>query len=216
MFFQKGKQIDELINTHMNSVKECKYTFEEFISEVFNEGPDARLEALVKKISRLESDADEHRHESIKNLLNGSLLPDTRREMLKIVDGIDRIANDIEEISKEIYLQKMKFPKEFHDQILDVEKKEQEQLELLCKVIDNLLLNTNKYEDNIDMIKEIRSLESDIDDIEFAMIKELYDMKYELAYKNQVRVAISSIADISDLIENISDLLEIIISTRRV
>ncbi len=69
---------------------------------------------------------------------------------------------------------------------------------------------------NYDQIRDIELMESKIDDLENKAIKTLYASDIELARKNQLKYFICKISDTSDVIEDISDIVEIILALRKV
>ena len=65
-------------------------------------------------------------------------------------------------------------------------------------------------------LQEIKDMEGKVDVVELRAIKKIYDSDIQLSMKNYIKYFISKIADISDLIENISDAIQIMIVFRRV
>ena len=55
-----------------------------------------------------------------------------------------------------------------------------------------------------------------IDEIEIGIIKTLFESDADLSEKNQQRYFVSKIADISDLIENIADEVQIMVVFRKI
>lgn len=219
MFFDKRrhKRIDELVRGHLNVVLECRNRFLKFLDMYFEKGICDSTEELVKEIDILETSADRRRHEIINLLVRGALLPNTRGEILKLIEYVDNIANAAEELSKQIILQGVIFTDYVKEYIREMNGKEEKQINVLKDLIDSLFLNIHDIEKSLSLIKEIEVLETEVDKIEYKAIKKTYECAdLSLAEKTQLKDMISSIADVADLIENISDLLEIVIATRRV
>lgn len=215
MLFSRKENVHDLVQTHVSCVRDCLSAFQEFLNMVVEHGISDEAKALGLKIEELESDADAKRHKIISSLLNGALLPDTRREVLKLIELIDEIANQCEEVMKQILLQNVKFPKPLKSYVYSMNEKTCEQFNLLDQVIENLFKRMNQDEDNLPILKSIEELESEVDDFEYEAIKELFNSDLSLAEKNQLRGFISKIADISDVIEDISDVIEIVLAIRR-
>ncbi|WP_105614281.1 TIGR00153 family protein [Vallitalea okinawensis] len=217
MFFSKnkGENVHDLVQKHVDSVQECLETFQKFLDIVVDEGITDEAKKLGEKVEELESTADANRHQIIQSLLNGALLPDTRREILKLIEFIDEIANQCEEVVKQILLQKIYFPKPLKTNIHNINTKTCEQFNLLEEVVRNLFIKMNDDKGNFTILKDIEKLESEVDDYEYEAIKVLFEDNVSLAEKNQLRSIISKIADISDVIEDISDIIEIVLAIRR-
>lgn len=215
MFFSKEKEINKLIAKHLTSVGECHSTFCECIEKFFVEGFNDDVLFLKDRVEELESQADRDRHDIIKALLEGALLPESRREILKIIELVDEIANNNEEIIKQIYLQNIVFLESIKEDILEINRQTREQFIILSNTINDLFRSYKKVM-NYDQIRDIELMESKIDDLENKAIKTLYASDIELARKNQLKYFISKISDTSDVIEDISDIVEIILALRKV
>lgn len=216
MFFSKEKEIHKLIVKHLNSVSECHNVFCECIDQFFIHGFNDQVLLLKDRVEELESEADRDRHDIIKALLKGALLPESRREILKIIELVDEIANNTEEIIKQICLQNIVFLESIKNDILEINAKTKEQFDLLSKTIEALFTSYKEVQAKYEQINNIELMESDIDDLENKAIKTLYSSDIELARKNQLKYFISKISDTSDIIEDISDIIEIILALRKV
>lgn len=215
MFFSKEKEIYKLIAKHLTSVGECHSTFCQCIEKYFVEGFNDDVLYLKDRVEALESEADRNRHDIIKALLEGALLPESRREILKIIELVDEIANNNEEIIKQIYLQDILFIDAIKADILEINRQTKEQFTLLSNTINNLFKSYKKVMD-YEQIRQIELMESNIDNLENKAIKTLYASDIELARKNQLKYFICKISDTSDIIEDISDIVEIILALRKV
>ena len=215
MFFSKQRQIHTLIVKHLNTVGTCHKVFCECVEELFSSEPNMEAEHLAEKVEDLESQADANRHDIIRALLKGGLLPESRREILKLIELVDEIANKAEETIKQMVLQKIIFPDVIKEDIKAINHKTMEQFAVLSRAIDALFIDYKELQNDYEQIKRIELMESEIDDIENRTIKKLYALDIDLARKNQLKGIVSQIADISDLIEDISDMLEIILVLRK-
>ena len=213
--FSKGKKAYELISEHLDAVLSCYDLFTQAIAKTLVTGPGPEAEALALQVDKMESKADEARHKIIKSFLEGALLPESRREVLKLIELTDEIANKSESNIRQIALQQIVFPAEIKDNILRISDKTKDQLAILRKVIESLFSNFESQVNHDELIK-INTLESEIDQYEESAIKLIYNSKLELAEKYQLRDIISDMADISDIVEDISDMIEIIMVLRKV
>lgn len=214
MLFSKSNKIQELINLHLNSVEHCVNVYSSFLDMILKEGISVKAEKLGKEITELESVADKNRHQIIKEILDGALLPDLRRELLKLIENVDEIANTTEDISKQILLQGITIPNELKNIITKIDNKEKQQFKVLSEAINKLFTSAKEKKQNLQLIKAIELMESEVDDLENELVKILYNLDISLAEKNQLKVIFSKIADISDIMEDTSDILEMILATR--
>lgn len=215
MFFAKGEKVMDLVDHHLISVRNCLSTFSEFLELVTKEGLTDEVKSLGKKVEELESIADADRHKIIRSLLKGALLPDTRREILRLIELVDEVANQCEEIVKQIILQRIQFNGSMKENINIISEKTVKQYSILEKAIGGLFKQLQSEEANLALLTEIEDIESEVDDLENEILQVIYDSELGLAEKNQMSRFIAKIADISDVIEDISDTIEIILAIRK-
>ncbi|NLK22312.1 MAG: DUF47 family protein [Epulopiscium sp.] len=214
--FKRERRILDLMNQHMAAVLECNELFIHALDELNCKGLNPEIEKMAKEVDRAEAKADSIRHEIIQSLLKGALLPESRREILKLIELIDDIANKCEETIKQIFLQQIEFFDELKPAIGEINSKTKIQLKYLKELINDIFNNFHQLETNHKKLVKIAKLESEIDEIEYNAIRTLFRMDIELAKKNQIKTIISDIADISDVGEDISDMLEMIMVLRKV
>jgi predicted phosphate transport protein (TIGR00153 family) len=214
--FGRGKNVHDLVMKHVDAVLACNMLFVEAIEHLCTNGIDQGLEGISLQVGEAETVADSIRHEIIRSLLEGALLPESRREILKLIEGIDNVANQSEEIIKQITLQKIVFVKEIQSYILQINEKTRKQLEMLREVINQVFINSSKAYEYYEQIIRIEQVESEVDKLESKAIQTLFQMNIELARKNQLKTIITDIAHISDIVEDISDMLEMIMVLRKV
>ena len=213
--FAKGKKVYELISEHLGAVLNCYDLYIKATEKLLESGPGPEAEELALQVDKMESQADEARHKIIKSFLEGALLPESRREVLKLIELTDEIANKTESNIRQIALQQIVFPTAIKSNISEINLKTKEQLVILRQVIESLFSNFESQINHEELIK-LNSIESEIDRIEENSIKVVYSSKLELAEKFQLRDIIADIADVSDIVEDISDMIEIIMVLRKV
>lgn len=216
MLFKKENKIHNLLMKQIDKSIECFELFSESIKNITEITTKEKLKSMAKIVSCKESEADDIRHEIIRELLGGALLPVTRREIKILIEKNDKIPNKCEEIIKQIMLQNIKIKKQYKDIIMKINKKTKDQLNILRNLIDVIFKNLEKSYTLHDELINIAAIESQIDQLESNAIENLYDDKYDLAYKNQLKNFITDFAEISDIIEDISDTLEMIMVIRKV
>ncbi|HHW67982.1 MAG: uncharacterized protein PWP07_2477 [Epulopiscium sp.] len=214
--FKKEKKVLELMNQHIEAVIYCNQLFIEALEVLNEKGTGFEIERMAKEVGEAETEADHIRHEIIHSLLKGVLLPESRREILNIIKKMDDIANKCEEIIKQIYLQNIEFFDELKPAVKEINLKTKLQLQYLQELINKIFGQFYQGEEYHNQLADIVKLESEIDEIEYNAIRTLFNMDIELAKKNQIKAIISDIAELSDIGEDISDMLEMIMVLRKV
>jgi hypothetical protein len=215
--FTKHLKIHDQTLEHLDKCILCHERLTEYVEDIFGEGDEQKALVYVKEISAVETDADAIRRRIVIELLKGDLLPQSRREVLYLIEKIDEIANKSEEIMRDIYLQAVEIDNEYLDGLMAINKETKLQLKKLRTAVDKIFSDIWSENKNLhELCFEIDAHESAVDTIEQAIIKDLYRSGLSLAEKNQLRYFVTQFADISDLAEDISDLLEKIIVIRKV
>jgi len=215
MFFRKSNKIVEMVSGHSESVVACFNKLSLCMTELFEEWDQQKLELATREIRHLESQADDIRRDIIRQLLLGGLIMESRKSIMHIIEAVDRVADLSEDILQELFIQGIQLPEFTHTPIRKMLTTTSGQLTLLSEVVVGAV---SKYKEDqmTQRIMTIERLESEVDDLEQLCIKELYRTDLPLAKKQQYREIIQMIGRISDLIEDISDEIEIVMMARKV
>ncbi len=212
----KTKKVMELVEQHFESVKEAVFTLKLFLEEYNESGASKSTMDLCSRINDYEHEADSLRREIVAEFLRGSMLPQTRRELLRLVEMVDRMANISQDVSRDMLIEKPKFEKECVKAFNLIIKITCEQIELLSEAISALFADYEKLVGEGKLLEEINQLEHEIDTIELELLKCIFDKELPLAEKFQRRFFVEKIAGISDLVENISDEIQIMVVFRKI
>lgn len=216
MFNNKNKKVHELIMEQFKHVKSVLYTFEDFLRLACSDESDMdSLHGLRDKVFKEEADADIHLRRMIDSLGGASYLPSTREDLIAISTKCDGIANKCETICNMAVLQQFRFPSEYHEDIQEIIAITHKQFKTLESSISSLFSRFNELLKDHAILDEIRVLESQIDAIEHKLLAETYNRDIGLAEKQQLAKFVNSVCDISDIIENIADKIQIMLVTRK-
>ena len=152
---------------------------------------------------------------AVLQLAGGAYLPSTREDLISIAASCDKIANKCESTAKMMVLQKFTFPKEFADDVLDIMSYTHAQFELLAKSIDLLFAKFNAMLQDHSILDEIRAQESKVDAVEEKLYEAIFAMDMDLAHQAQMASFVEQICDVSDIIEDIADKIQIMLITRK-
>ena len=215
--FKKNSNVHELITAQVKDVKKCLVLFESFMRAATTpETVPETLRALRDSVFEAEDVADVSLRSMIDSLSKGSYLPSTRESIISIGTSCDKIANKCESVSNLIVLYKFKFPAEFaadFNEIYDIIEK---QFDLLEESISMLFSKMNELQREPAILDEIRALETKVDRIEMRISESIFnDDSMELAAKMQFFELVQRLCDISDIIEDIADKIQIMLIARK-
>jgi predicted phosphate transport protein (TIGR00153 family) len=151
----------------------------------------------------------------IDSLSTGSYLPSTREDLINIATSCDRVANKCEHVAKVIVMQKIRLPEAFAEDVMKILSITHEQFEILEQSISMLFGKLNAFMKDHSSLDKIRDLESKVDNIEDDLTERIFNLDMELAAKVQLAHLVELICDLSDVIEDIADKIQIMLITRK-
>lgn len=215
MLFNKSEEIVKLITTHCNAVTACYTTYQHVFEHYLTLTSDEERAPFNRQMKLLESEADHIRHQIIHKLLQGHLLLDSRKSIMRLIEGLDNVADVSEEIIREMYFQKMTLEPSLAVAAQKMNQITYQQLLLLIEVFKNIVSKYNQ-QDQFMLIREVELLESKVDEIENEILFQVFRNNRSLSEQMQLKDLITKIGSISDLIEDLSDEIEIIMMVRKV
>ncbi|HAF71050.1 MAG: hypothetical protein XD60_1258 [Acetothermia bacterium 64_32] len=212
MVFGRGwRQLEGLVHQHLALVEEAVASFEKAI-DAYLKGDWQKAEELAYETHRAEGRADDVRRKVETEILRGALLAGSRRDILEIIERVDKLANAVEATLDYLIPQRVEIPRELEPLIRGIVSKS---ADILTEVKASLHLLFTDMPRVLDCTRKIESLESEVDGLERQAIQTLFQMDIDLAQKLHVRGFIEELVEFSDRAEDLSDRLEIMVALRR-
>jgi len=213
MFWRKQKEIESLVLEHLGHVDATLEAFAKALKAYLVEGNLEASDAFALETHRAEGRADDARRRIEAQMLSGSLLPTSRRDILQIIDQVDRIANSAEEILDYLLLQQVRVPDGVLPDILEIAEQTEKAFAEVKAAVEGLF---RKISEVLIHTKAIEQLEGDVDHLERRATKKLFRLDIDLAEKIQVSGFLQRLVRLSDRAEDLSDVIELIVAARRV
>ena len=205
-----------MITDQIKDVETCLIHFESFLLAVTTkETAFETMQALSGSVGQSEAAADTSLRRMIDSLADASLLPSTREELIEIATSCDRIANKCEHAANMIVFQRFRFPDSYAEDIMKIIAITREQFNVLKKSVLQLFMNFSDLLKDHKILDDIRAYESQVDAIEQSLYKKVFVLDMGLAERTQLAKMIEYLSDISDIIENIADKIQIMLITRK-
>lgn len=217
MFSKKNQQtVHSLIMEQIGDVKTCLINFEGFMrASTAPETVVETLRVLAGGVAQAENVADISLRKMIDSLADTAYLPSTRQEIISIATDCDRIANKCEHFAQMSIFHKFRFPAEWNEDVNKILSITNEQFDVLQESISTLFSNFGALAKDHQILDDIRAHESAIDRIEHKLYDSISEMEISLAEKLQLFQFVEWLADLSDIIENIADKIQIMLITRK-
>ena len=162
---------------------------------------------LTDETHRFESQADDVREE-IKTLMYSKvLLPESREDIMNLLDGMDKIPRDMEIILNMIKTQKLSIPDFLAQEIRDLIKASLEAVDLMRVQVQDLFRRKGRIKE---LVAVIDRKESQCDRIERGLVNAIFDSDLDGFFKLQLKELVIFLGDISDHVDVMSKQINII------
>ena len=213
---KKNSSVHTMIVEQIKDVEKCIINFENFMrAATTTETVHETLRALFIGVQDAEAGADRSLRAMIDSLSEGSFLPSTREDLISIATSCDKVANKCETVAKIIVFQRFRCPAAYAEDFNTIFTITKEQFELLENSISMLFSKMNALQKDPSILDNIRALESKIDRIEDKLQEEIFTMDISLAEKMQISHVVELLCDLSDIIEDIADKIQIMLIARK-
>lgn len=212
--FKKSIELNMKIENFLDIISNSLILFEKEMETYLNDDLET-YEATLNRICVLESEADELENEIKVTLYKYMLLPDARADVLSLIKSLDNIIDGIEETTKDFHMQRPKFPKTLHHDILLLTHNAIQSAEYLLRSVRAFFNEVHLVNAEINKVK---FYEHEADILEDKIINNIFngDIVDDLAEKLQLKIFVNKIADVSDEAENISEKLTIFTIKREI
>lgn len=213
MFGRKRQNVEVLLERYFDSCNDCYAHFAEAMRLYFEAGPSPEFEAEVGACNKVESSCDDQRRE-IEYLLYGkALLPESRGDLLGLLETFDRLPNMAETVGFLFAEQRLVMPEELQPMLRDLVELNIQAYHLARKCVDTLMTNPRSA---LHATAAVDQKESESDRLERRLIRAIFarddDAGTKLLYQNAVLL----IGSISDRAEQVADRVAIVSIKRQV
>jgi predicted phosphate transport protein (TIGR00153 family) len=205
-----------MLNNHIDKVGVVMYKGLDAIEHYLNDDIE-RAKASAKEVDHLETQADGILRGITICLQGGAFLPIMRKDMFQLVSAVDEVANATEGFCDFCLSQRPQIPKNFRGAFLDITRANIEMFPDLREAVKTLQLGkfgwVGAQDSPFDKIaRKVGIRESDIDDMEWKLTREIFNSDLSLANKMHIHALLTSITRVSDLIEDAVDRIRIMIT----
>lgn len=213
--FGKETTVEKYSKLHVELVYECVHKLNDLMEHFYEHNFDL-MDAEIREISRIEHEADEIRRKMEVEFYHGAFLPFDREDRIVLAELVDSVADATESTAYAVCLGKIKFPKLFKEDFIELVDESCEAVSVLRECIE--LLDTDLGA-ALSKAHEVEEKEEKGDKIERKVISRLYG-----AYRNkeisilkfmELKNITEKIGNIADRAEDASDRVPIIVAKRR-
>lgn len=214
MLFKAQRIIEDRIDLYLTKSSECLRKGMEVIVRCIGATHCEKLRERTLEVHHLESQADDIRRDVEYLLFSRSLFPESRGDILGLLEKLDNIPNQVEASVKMIYEQKVFLPP-----FLEEEFKSLSDVTIRCVDVTftAVKLLFGNFKEILEIVGEIDTYESEIDKIQSTAIVKLFDSnEIEGFQKILLRDLINEISAVSNSAEEVGDFLRILVVKRMI
>ncbi|MBA7690916.1 hypothetical protein ES703_99452 [subsurface metagenome] len=212
LLWRKEQFIIHKIEAYLEQVDKCQELFRSSMEELINSGGNEAREESVAMVHRAEARADDLRREIELELYQKALIPESRGDVLGIIETIDRIPGLFESLCFQMSLQRIEIPKEFRERYLKLIDVNIDSYKLLREAVLGFFYKRDVH----NQLRETDQKESESDRIERALIRDIFTTSLDKADKILLKEIVVNTGDISDFVEIAADRLTLALIKRRI
>lgn len=211
MIWGKQKQLEKLLSDYQQEIRATVSEMLKIIERCSGDYDVSSLKSNVKDIHFHEGRADDLRREIEVLMYSKALFPESRGDILALIENIDRIANQCEKAILMMQIQHLTIPVAFQPGVLALTKASAEASNVLLSATEKLFSN---YKIAAEYLGKVDQLESEADHLEAALIEQVFTSDMEGVRKILMRDLVQSLANVSDKAQNVADRIRVMIAKR--
>ena len=212
MLFKRTKAIQGKIDNFLNTITKSALILNEGMNS-YLKNKDEDFQRKIGKIRDYENRADDLRKSIEVDLYTYSLMPESRGDVLGLIENIDKIIDRIKEVLIRFSIENPNFSKDYHEEILSLTDKSVKSVEELTKALRHFFDGSIIVKD---YINKVSFLESEVDIIAMDLKKKIFESKIDLSQKMHLRYFIINLESISDMAEDVAERITISVIKRTI
>ncbi len=213
IFGGKQRAVELLIEQYLDQVTECVESFASCVDSSLAGEPLEASIAAVERTHQAESRADDIRREIVLLLYGKALFPESRGDILGLIEAVDRIPNQAENAVRQLRHHQFQMPPELGEGLQALVGSVRACSLEVVKAARTLFTD---YHSAAFLSDRVGELESQADELEFALIDRIFTSSRETADKILLRDTVQAIGAIADRAERVSDRVRLIAVKRKI
>ena len=204
--FGRTKQLELQIDSFFDKVSEAAVVFRLGVRVYLKEGYTEEFVTRLDRVVELESEADVLRRDIEKHLYSNTLIPDSRGDVLGLIETMDQLLSELEDTLWAFSIEKPTIPEELGSGYRKLTN-------MVIKSVDELALSGRAFfrspHDVPAYNHKVILYEKEADKISLNLKTAIFDSSLDLSFKIQLREFADRIDGIADLAEDVADRLAI-------
>ena len=212
ILFKTSKMIEMQIDDFLNIISEAGILFKKGLENYLNDNT-SEFEKRLNAVSEHERKADELRLNIEKQLYMHTLIPESRGDVLAILENTDRVIDDTKEALQVFAIERPEIPEKFDTLFIELADSSIEAVESLIQSVRAFFKDISSVNDHI---YKVKFYEREADKIAMSLKNEIFKANIPLSRKMHLRFCAQQIEKISDSAEDMSERLAIYTIKRQI
>jgi len=213
MFVNKQKKLQSQLAQYRSQVSSCISIFQQAFRQYCNKPDRDTIKKSFEQVHNAESVADDIRREIEVMMYSKALFPESRGDILGLLEAMDRVPNQAESVVRMVLNQHIQTPENLCPLLLEL-------VDLCSRCVEAMLAGAAKlftdFTTAAAIVGKVDELESEADTLEASLVEQIFSSDIGGFEKILLRDLVKHIAAISDRAENVGDRIRIIVAKRRV
>lgn len=207
IFSGKRHELSDMVERYLVKIEDCVKNFKNAINRYFEKCSLKEFEELIEQTHIAESLADDIRREIELSLYEKSLIPESRGDVLGLLESTDRVLNKAQSVLYQIETESLCIPDFIKDEFSKLIDINVEAFRSVVAAIRKLFKDIRQVRD---ITNEIDKRESSSDRLERDIIRKIFSSDIGIGEKILLKDLVIETGNISDLSEIVGDRLNII------
>ncbi len=203
--FYKTKELESEIDAFCDTVDQGALAFKLGIN-LFLRGADTTFEDKLRQVNELESRGDTLRRAVERKLYSQTLIPESRGDVLGLLENMDRILNECEGAMWQFFIEKPKIPDEFNADFTGLTG-------FVVESVSALVSASRRFFRDIDAVSDqlhkVMFYEKEADKVSTKLKIAIFASELDLSRKIQLSNFVEHIDNIADTAVDVADRLAI-------
>lgn len=214
IFSNKSKQLEADIDNYLDRVNTAGLLFLEGI-KAYIEDKNDYFEKKFEEVTDIESEADNKRREIKQKLYTYMLIPESRGDVLGLLETIDDIVDMCEKVLEQFSIETPEIPEFLKPDFVKL-------AELSSQAVEELVKGAQVFFRQVDMVSnyvnKVHFYEHEADDVEEQLKRKAFASEkiVRFSHKVHMRYFAEKIAMVSDVAESVCDRLSVYAIKRRI
>ena len=178
--WKKQETVFSKIQTYFEKTDKTRDVFKTTVTDLINTGADPSLAEAVEKVHEAEHEADEMRRSVIKDLYQKALVPESRGDILGLLESFDQLPNTFQAVCNFLFFQLVNIPENFKARFIDLVNVNIEAYNLTKDAAFCLF----QEQDLMNKCELVCDKERESDAGERALVRDIFSSDLDLAEKN--------------------------------